>query len=327
MPLKTDLPAFTFARAWQIASIASSDEKAQTVLYRTISVEVFANQGLRLIAADGYILARVFVPFNMWDAREPDADEMPDERLLVRDHDGRGQSLMRYIEAQVKRMRRREDDPDIEGTALVSVVRMETNEPTLDGMEQHGLRVEWPGREVVVCPLVEDVTFPEWRRLEVDSDPLPTDELTFSPSLLRRIGKMGNVYPNKPIKWTFNGTVGVVRFTLGEAQGLIMPVRPDDQPDEDEDQTEIPVPAEADKASIHSEVSSEFEEKLFNQAREIVVRTQLGSTSMLQRKLRLGYALAARLMDKLEAQGVVGPAEGSRARVVLVTPEQLDARA
>jgi hypothetical protein len=40
------------------------------------------------------------------------------------------------------------------------------------------------------------------------------------------IGKMGNVYPGSPVKWTFNGAAGVVRFELGECQGLLMPVRP-----------------------------------------------------------------------------------------------------
>ena len=64
---------------------------------------------------------------------------------------------------------------------------------------------------------------------------------------------------------------------------------------------------------------------LFNEALKLVVRHQQGSVSLIQRRLKVGYSRAARIIDELEDAGVVGPFEGSKARVVLISPEELEA--
>lgn len=323
--------ARTLARGWLSVAVASGKDAGRPQLDRTIALEAYP-EGLRLVATDSYVLLHAWIPdFPHELDPEPALDEAPYATAVVMDPHGRARGFLAHVLKLA--LAEPDDAPPIEVRVSLGVVEEpdHDSEPSFEGMEATYVVLELPDAERLKLRTYEG-DFPQWRKVLPGFIPHQTSAIALNPEIVGRLSKLGKLNGNRPLRWTFGGENQMALVEVLDSEplvtGAVMPVRWDFDRNaprpEDEKRPESEVVEEAlDEARAAIDLASS--DDLYREAVRLVVTSGLGSSSMLQRKLKIGFARAGRLLDELELAGIVGPAQGSKARTVLLAVEDLDA--
>ena len=340
---RATFPARELAAAWEAVFASTGEDEGRYVLYRTVLVEVY-QRAIRLVATDSYTLFTSVVLTDEHRAdfgERPDFDAAPEMVWVIADHHKRMKGLMAFMYAQAKKAAAADGE---EPTITLTVCDDEEDRGTIDANMTRQVCKVSTDRELLTLDVLE-TAYPQWREVLARHQHEPIDKIAFNPTYLARLTKF-KAFAEVPVRFYFAGN-GLARIEVRADQfhldGVIAPAWWTGREDADD----VDVDTEGDEAAEEAwshvidlrtedgqrviaqveapDVTEPSEDEMLEMAKEHVIRAQLGSTSMIQRKLKIGFAQAARFMDLLEDAGVVGPARGSKARDVLVSLEEYEA--